>query len=277
MTDRRDPDFFEGELPPLDPDVAAWLGSDTPAPMPPEVWAQLESRLAQETPLVAAPTAVVDLETERGQRRRRGALLPVLAGAAGLVLVGAVVVPSLRGGDPVADGGSSVAVTEMSPATDTSGGPAAQVDADRESLPQAGALPAPATPRAMVATGIDYAAESMPAQLTTLLTSSGFADPGAVSAAMAATPSAMAMSSTGLGASPEALADCLGRLGLPVSSTPLLLDMATFDGAKAGVIVTVDAPTEAVTPRSLHVVAVGWDCDDADVANARHWDLPLAP
>jgi hypothetical protein len=53
--------------------------------------------------------------------------------------------------------------------------------------------------------------------------------------------------------------------------------MATFDGAKAGVIVTVDTPAEAVTPRSLHVVAVGWDCDDADVANARHWDLPLAP
>lgn len=280
MTDRRDPDFFEGDLPPLDADLASWLGSDTPSAMPPEVWAQIESRLAQEPPLlIATPAvtdlAVTDLAVERGQRRRRGVLLPVLAGAAGLVLVGAVVLPSLRGGDTVADGGSGPAVTGVSSPTTTAPGPATQAEAVPDGNQVADAPPT--TPRTMVATGINYASDSMPAQLTTLLATSGFADPGAVSAAVAATPAAMTMAGDGLGASPEALADCLGRLGLPVTSTPLLVDMATFNGAKAGVIVTVDSPGEAVAPRSLHVVAVGWDCDEADVTAARHWDLPLAP
>ena len=92
-----------GDLPPLDPELAAWLASDPPPPMPEEVWARLEARLAAEPPLV--PSGVVDLGSERA-KRRGGRLLPVLAGAAGLALVGAVVLPTLRSSDPtpVAEG-----------------------------------------------------------------------------------------------------------------------------------------------------------------------------
>ena len=73
-----------GDLPPLDPELQAWLSADTPGPMPEDVWTDLQARLAAEPALV--PPGLVDLATER-TRRRSGKALPLLAGAAGLVLV----------------------------------------------------------------------------------------------------------------------------------------------------------------------------------------------
>jgi hypothetical protein len=73
----------------------------------------------------------------------------------------------------------------------------------------------------------------------------------------------------------EALTDCLGRLGLPPESMPLMLDRATVDGREGSVIVTVGAMDAAGQPTSLHVVAVGQDCTDEDAAAAQHLDLPL--
>lgn len=267
-------------LPPLNPELAEWFAADPAPPMPPDVWARLEGALAAEPPLVASGSPrVADLATERRTRRSRTAL-PLLAGAAGLVLVGAVVVPAMRGGDPapvVADGTLvTTAVAGSTPAA----APQPSAALPGEAAPSAPASDAPANadvaalPRAILQTGTDYSADAMPSQVTTLLATVGLTDQGDVSEAMTATPAATDMPGTGLAATPESLADCLGRLGLPAGSTPLLLDTATFDGRRAGVIVTVGAATDG-QPRGLHVVAVGWDCAETDVAAARHWDLPL--
>lgn len=280
-----------GDLPPLDPDLAAWFAADPAPTMPSAVWARLEGALAAEPPLrpplgppLGASPEVVDLSAERGRRRSRA--LPILAGAAGLVLVGAVVIPAMRGSDPapvVADG--AVMTTALAePAQGASAPsaaapePTAALSGDVAATP--GGTNAPLTtgvtalPRAMLETGTDYSADAMPSQVTTLLASAGLADSDDVSEAMTASPAVTDMPGTGLAATPEVLADCLGRLGLPAGSTPLLIDTATFDGQRAGVIVTVGAEADG-QPRGLHVVAVGWECADADVAAARHWDLPL--
>lgn len=273
-----------GDLPPLDPEVAAWLAADPAPAMPAEVWARLEGALAAEPALGASPD-VVDLSAERTKRRSRSAL-PLLAGAAGLVLVGAIVVPAMRGSDPapvVADGAVTT-TTVAEPAPDGAAPGAAAPDATPavpgEAAPTAAATDAPMTsgvtalPRAMLQTGTDYSADAMPSQVTTLLATAGLADSNDVSAAMTASPAATEMPGTGLAATAESLADCLGRLGLPAGATPLLIDTATFDGQRAGVIVTVGATANG-EPSGLHVVAVGWECAEADVAAARHWDLPL--
>ena len=132
-----------------------------------------------------------------------------------------------------------------------------------------------AIPRAIIATGTDYSGESLPEQVTSLLSTSGMVDRAAVTAALTASPAATTMPGGGLSASPESLADCLGRLGLPPDAMPLVLDRGTVNGRDGSVIVTVGAQDEQGVPTALHVVAVGQDCTDEDVAAAQHLDIPL--
>ncbi len=298
-------DDFTGDLPPLDPDLAAWLASDQPTAMPADVWANLEARLAAEpafAPSVAREPGEsaerslsdpIDLAAARA-RRRGGRVLPILAGAAGLALVGAVVLPSLRSADPapVADGAPA---SQPLVAASTEPGVESGADAPTVTSPQppdASAAPQPAAtagnpegaaavvaepvmPRAMVSTGTDYTMDALPAQVITLLTDAGMSDGSAVATAMTASPSPTAMPGVGLASSPEALADCMKRLGLAAGSVPLVLDTATIDGREGSVIVTASQLDPAGRPASLHVVAVGQECTDDDVVAARHWDLPL--
>ena len=132
-----------------------------------------------------------------------------------------------------------------------------------------------AIPRAIIATGTDYSGASLPEQVTSLLSTSGMVDRAAVTAALTASPAATTMPGGGLSASPEALADCLGRLGLPPDAMPLVLDRGTVNGRDGSVIVTVGAQDGQGLPTALHVVAVGQDCTDEDVAAAQHLDIPL--
>lgn len=272
-------DDISGDLPPIDPELAAWLASDTPPPMPPEVWADIEARLAAE-PALQSGSPVVSLTGARQARRGRR-VLPVLAGAAGLALVGAVVLPSLRSADPapVADGAVPSQTVVAAPAPDNAG--SAMASASTEPLPAqtpegaAATVPKPAVPRAMVATGTDYTADALPAQVVTLLADAGMSDGIGVASAMTASPSPTVMPGVGLAASPESLADCMLRLGLPAGSVPLVLDTATIEGREGSVIVTAGQLDTAGTPVTLHVVAVGQECSDDDVLTARHWDLPL--
>ncbi len=264
-----------GDLPPLDPELAAWLAADTPGPMPDDVWAGIQARLAEEAPLV--PAGVVDLDSER-ERRRPRRVLPWLVGAAGVMVVGAVVLPSVQTSSPapVADGAGTAqpAVAAASPETSGMVASAPAASPLGSGAGEASASVA-AMPRAMVATGSDYSGETLPAQVTALLSTSGMVDRAAVTAALAASPSATTMSGVGLAASPEALADCLGRLGLPPEAMPLVLDRGTVNGRDGSVIVTVGAQDEQGLPTALHVVAVGQDCTDEDVASAQHLDIPL--
>ncbi len=270
-----------GELPPLDPELAAWLASDTPGPMPADVWAGIEARLAAEPALIPAGSAdsqgVVDLGAERSRRRSRRAL-PLLVGAAGLVVAGAVVLPAMQTSSPgpVADGGGSAqpAIVASTPSPDASGD-GGVASAPASASPDSAPRTEPVMPRTMVATGTDYTADALPAQVATLLATTGMSDSTAVAAAMAASPATATLPGVGLAASAEALTDCLGRLGLPSGSVPLVLDTATVDGRDGSVIVTVGATDSVGAPTALHIVAVGQDCTDDDVAAARHWDLPL--
>lgn len=275
-------DDFSGDLPPIDPDLAAWLASDEASPMPADVWAGIEARLAAE-PALQPSGNVVSLAGARQARRGRR-VLPVLAGAAGLALVGAVVLPSLRSADPapVADGPVASKTVVAAPAPD--GASAPENSAASQPLPvqtpqtpdgAAATVPEPAIPRTMVATGTDYTPDALPAQVVTLLADAGMSDGIGVASAMTASPSPTVMPGVGLAASPESLADCMLRLGLPAGSVPLVLDTATIEGREGSVIVTAGQLDAAGAPVSLHVVAVGQECSDDDVLTARHWDLPL--
>lgn len=275
MSDQPDEEFL-GDLPPIDADLADWLASDTASPMPAEVWSDLEARFAAE----AKAGKVVDLTAER-TRRRGGRVLPILAGAAGVALVGAVVLPSLRSPDPAPVAGGSAAsqpvvavpAPEVADSVDPTSGAAA---AATPSTPSGAAavISEPVLPRAIVSTGTDYAADDLPGQVVTLLADAGMADGTAVAAAMSASPAPTSMPGSGLAASPEALADCLTRLGLP-DAIPLVLDTATIEGRAGSVIVTAGQAAPDGRPTSLHVVAVGQECNEEDVLSARHWDLPL--
>jgi len=100
---------------------------------------------------------------------------------------------------------------------------------------------------------------------------------------MSASPNASVMPGVGLASSPEALAACLARLGLPPGVIPLVVDSATVDGREGSLIVTWDPDAEGAAspvtgePAAVHVVAVGQACTDADAAVAMHWDVPLTP
>ena len=269
-----------GDLPPLDPELAAWLAADTPGPMPDDVWAGIQARLAEEAPLV--PAGVVDLDAER-ERRRPRRVLPWLVGAAGVMVVGAVVLPSVQTSSPapVADGASTAQpAVAAAPSTEANGmlapapaaSPSGSGAGDATGNVTAGVA---AIPRAIIATGTDYSGESLPEQVTSLLSTSGMVDRAAVTAALTASPAASTMPGVGLSSSPEALADCLGRLGLPPDAMPLVLDRGTVNGRDGSVIVTVGAQDGQGLPTALHVVAVGQDCTDEDVAAAQHLDIPL--
>ncbi len=318
VPDDADPGLTGADLPPIDPALAAWLASDPAPPMPAQVWDRLEAALAAEPPFVAStPTAadaavasapVADLAAAR--TRRSGRLWPVLAGAAGVALVGLVALPALRGGDapPVADGPltAEAAIEIPTPASVTapqgnepqvadapatsSSEQVATAPAPAESSAPEGAGPTPATtataspaiamPVAMLDTGTTYSPEAIPAQVTTLLTTAGMADSQSMARALGgaeATPNPSPMSGVGMLASPEALHNCLLRLGIPESAKPLIVDHGSFEGLDAGLVVTVGSMRSDGTPGDLHVVVVGTQCADADVAAARHFDLPVAP
>ena len=310
-----DPGLTGADLPPMDPELHAWLTLDSAPPMPADVWDRLQSALAAEPPFMAAPADTTETSaevpatvTDLAARRRSGRLWPVLAGAAGVALVGLVALPALRGGDvpPVADGPvtAEAAIDIPTPngltAESTDTGDALTTDAkgtepqvaDAPADPPKSAAPSPdpaatetaapsataAMPVAMLDTGMAYSADAIPTQVDTLLTSAGMSDSQAMARAMGgADVTSSPMTGAGMLASPEALHDCLLRLGLPESAKPLVVDHGSFDGRDAGLVITVGSVLTNGTPGDLHVVVVGTQCTEGDVAAARHFDLPVAP
>jgi len=90
---------FAGELADLAtayPDLAAWVAAQPAPPMPADVWDRLEAALAEQEPLTTA--GVTSIAGARAARRPRR-LAPILGAAAGLVLVGAVGIPVVLGGN----------------------------------------------------------------------------------------------------------------------------------------------------------------------------------
>lgn len=286
-----------GPLPPLDSELAAWLATVPAPPMPPEVWERIEGALAAEPPFTApmapvvatadvggTPAAVGGTRAAVGRpvadlsehRRRRSRVLPVLAGAAGVVLVGAVVVPAMRAGNtpaPTADVGGAVA--------EQGGGAPASVVAEPDPSPDmVGTPPTAAMPRMMMSSGTDYASTAMPDQVAPLLQTAGLTDAAAVATMSSTLPTELAPVGTGgFTSSPESLANCMDRLGMTASGPPtLVVDRATYDGADVGVVVTVNMlPAGAQEPAVLDVIVVGSECSDADVAAAQRFEYVVTP
>ena len=277
-----DPGLSGDPLPPLDPELAAWFAS-APAPtMPPDVWTRIEAALAAEPPFtpsgdipavptVASAAPIVDLD-ERRERKSRSRALPILAGAAGVVLLGAVVIPTMRAGNapsPVADApaGEAASATVLSPAGASPSGSGMLATRSK------------AIPMVMLSTGTDYAPTAMPDQVDALLTTAGITNAATVSDMSSAEPPAdmQPVGTEGFTASEDALLDCLDRLGM-TAVPPLVVDRATFGGADAGVVVGVKSiPPAEDQPAVLDVVVVGSQCSDEDVAAAQHFDFAVAP
>ncbi len=246
-----EPDVID--LPPLAqayPQLADWFASDPGPRMPEEVWISLETALAEQTPLstpgVAGVAAIPVAGSVAGRRPRR--LGPLIGAAAGLVLVGAVGIPIVLGGNaaapPVADGQVEPSVLASAPvstadpiaepgeptvdATAQPTGPATQAtDAatpepvaptpDTSSVVGPGdAMVVPA--RLLVASGTDYSAEAMTPQVTNLITSVGLVDGDDMAEDVvtvhSSTPRGMPplVGAAGFTSDVQALRDCVDRL-----------------------------------------------------------------
>jgi len=307
-------DWTDGDLPDLAseyPDLAAVLGAQPTPTMPDEVWARLESALADQTPLVSADPAVTALAAHRERRPRR--VMPLLGAAAGLVLVGVVGVPLVVGGTSSAPPVADSAITNPAEPTTLASGPVATPRSDPptepDPAPTTDAITEPAEPtsspssedpitggadvmtvpaRFVLASGTDYSPDAMTPQVTNLLSTAGIgSNSGAmmeeVTAMQADEPAAMPamVGSAGFTSEPGALRDCVDRLysskggsSAGLAMPALLVDRAFFQGRDAGVVVMLH--TSPGDSPYLDVAVVGPECSDADVAAATwfRYDLP---
>jgi hypothetical protein len=227
-------------------DLSGLLADLPVAPMPDAVWDQLADRLAAEpveTPAGAA--AVVPIESRKRRWGRPG--IGVVAGAAGVALLGAIIVPSVMGGDsndssPLAGEGSTADRSETVPVT--------AFEATRS--------------------GTRYQAEELPEQVTELVAARTTFSPTAT-AAPSSSPQPEESGATAepsddmtsldsksvapMVTDPAAAQACLeGYLGV-TGVTPLAIDIGVWQGEPAAVIVL-----PATEPQRAEVWVIDPDC-----------------
>lgn len=296
------------------PELAAWVAQQPAPKMPADVWDRLEAVLADQQPL--STPGVTSIAGARAARKPRR-LAPILGAAAGLVLVGAVGIPIVLGGNvanpPVADGPalSEPAVRDTgeptSPADLDTAGPTSpagpnppaatqQPDPTDNATPDEPVAPTPVAPtgdvmavpaRYLVSSGIDYSADAMTPQVTTLLTTAGLADGDDMATDVVAVASTRPeglpplIGRAGFTADVGQLRDCVGRLhasrggdAAGLAMPALLVDRAQYEGSDAGVVVMLH--TEPGSKPYLDVAIVKPECTEADI-DAAVWftyDLP---
>jgi hypothetical protein len=298
---------FAGELADLAtayPDLAAWVAAQPAPPMPADVWDRLEAALAEQEPLTTA--GVTSIAGARAARRPRR-LAPILGAAAGLVLVGAVGIPVVLGGNaanpPVADG---PAVTEPAardtaePNAPADPGSADPITTSEPDEPDATTAPQPAptsdgsgeqtpvTPtdevmtvpaRFLLASGTDYSADAMTPQVTSLLTTAGLGDGDDMATDVVAVHSSRPqglpplIGRAGFTADVAELRDCVGRLHASRGGDDVGLAMPALlvDRAQyegSDAGVVVMLHTQPGDKPYLDVAIVKPECTDADVAAA---------
>jgi hypothetical protein len=197
----------------------ALLSALPPEPMPADVAARVDAAV-RSSGEVPAPS-VLPLN-----RRRRLWGSPAVAGGAAAAAV-VVLVAALVAGNVIHGGGKSTTRTPAAGSADTNS-----------------SLPKTATTKTW-STGRDYTAATIPTLVPTLVT--GVPPSGAVSAPSSvptpAAPSSVATSRTPsytqdeLRASPQAVAACGEILAGGVSTTPVAIDFARFDGKPAVIFV----------------------------------------
>jgi negative regulator of sigma E activity len=225
-----------------------------PEPMPDDVWRSLSATLEAEPVSTPAGSAtVVPLDTHRRRWSRPG--IGLVAGAAGVALVGAIVVPSL----------TNNSADEASTASD--GGPSiTREDADA----------VPVAAYAATTSGTRYQEAELDTQVTELVSarstlggdSTEGGDLGDVSPTVSPTSSSTtqpeptpsgARSVAAMVTDPAAAQACLeGYLKVP-GVQPLAIDIGTWQGEPAAVIVL-----PADDPSSAEVWVIDPDCDGPD-------------
>jgi hypothetical protein len=233
--------------------VTATLAELPPVTMPDDVWERLSAAVGAEPVLTPEGAATVVPIGGARQRRSWRPGMGLVAGAAGVALVGAIVVPILNSSsssDPSAGSGS--------------------VAADRSAPGESASVP----PVAYVAsrTGTDYQPEALERQATSLMASrSAFTATATLppEASTEPTPedSAPTPSGTALGtdssgvvlkltAGPGAARACLESYLDAPDIMPLAIDIGTWDGRPAAVIVL---PNDT-DPTAADVWVIDPDC-----------------
>lgn len=219
-------------------DQASFLNPDsapsTPS-MPDAVWANLERSLFAEqvTRETNGQTNVVSLDARR--KSKRGWVMGSVAAGVALLSVG-VVVQSVQSSNPapVAAGNQ---VTQGSN----------------------GILPV----KQILASGTDYQPTTLSTQVKNLV--NGFKGMDELMKSPPATAMPRSAMADELG-TPEGLAGCIHALAHDENAKALVVDMATFNGDAAGVIIIPLSITEATStsPASVHVWIVGSHCSSTN-------------
>ena len=215
-----------------------------PDEMPSAVWERLEAALKAESDARSAGEVTESMATvtDLAPRRRRSLLTGLVAAALVLVAVG-IVIPVTRGSD--ADPKSVVAAEASDSFANDPASPSRQV----------------------VASGINYSDESMPADIRQVVDSIG-----ASSARLIAdvTPDAsMTEGQDGFTSSLPTLRSCIAWLTGSDQIQALFVDRATYKGSPAAVVVV---PTSAGVSilESLEVWVVALDCTQKDSSILGH-------
>lgn len=209
--------------------------ADLPAvAMPDDVWSRLSASLEAEPVVTPAGAATVVPLDQRRRSRRPG--MGVVAGAAGIALLGAIVVPMVF----------------STSAQDTSGGDGS-ITADGGARAESDQVPAVAYVAST--TGTDYEVEELERQVTTLVARrSAFTATATLppepstspSPAETAAPTDVATSPMASGSipadvlrvdGPQAAQACLESYLGVTGIAPLAIDIGTWDGERAAVIV----------------------------------------
>jgi hypothetical protein len=203
--------------------------------MPDEVWAKLERALFTEQVAreSSGQTNVVSLDARR--RSKRGWVMGSVAAGVALLGVG-VVVQSVQSSNPVPVAASNQVVQDAN-----------------------GSLPV----KQILASGTDYQPTTLSTQVKNLV--NGFKGMDE----LMKSPPATAMPRTAMAdelGTPEGLAGCIHALAHDVNAKALVVDMATFNGNAAGVIIIPLSITEATSasPASVHVWIVGSHCSSTN-------------
>lgn len=247
-------------------------------PMPDDVWQRLQGALADERE--AASDATVVPMAPRRSRAARWAGGLVAASVA--VLAVSVGVTAFRGGG---SGGGEVVAGEVIvasamsvPESLTKTGPSAA--SAPSAAPEAGAaagtdvLTAPGqlsfagmVPPALrlIGSDTDYTERGLRSQVSTVLDDLGLMPDADAPVAMEQAPETVVMAdmeTAGFLSSAERLRDCITRLTQADDSTALMVDMSTYEGQDAGVVVAPDYPAAVSEPdmTELEVWVVDPEC-----------------
>lgn len=243
-----------------EPDVWVSAALRVEAPMPSSVWERLDAALQDESHTRASlgMTEGIATVTELAPRRRRPTLLTGMIAAALVLVAAGLVIPVMRdsGGRP-----ESIVAAEA---------PQALPGAIENAAPKsAGDSPA----IQMVASGIDYSASTLPADVQQVVDTIGASSARLMSDVQP--DASMTEGSEGFTSSLPLLRSCLAWLTGSDRFQALFVDRASFEGSPAAVV-AVPSNVGVSILESLEVWIVTLDCTQNNSSILGHATVSLA-